>query len=186
MGKAPAFTDDDLYGDDLDIDLDVDADEFDALLAEAEDLLDDEPVAREVPHCEETGTHELDGTSTCIHCGTKIEAEPEVVKKGRKRNPGEPRDPMMSGHCAYPQSEAPVESHLRCARVGAGNRAVPDKVFAPCPCHCHVEVDEYECSLCGRAIRPAPYWTGEWIDPDDIDLVTFVHVVDGRAQEECP
>lgn len=194
--KAKAVEEDDFdalldEADDLLAD-DEEEDEFDRLLREADDDLyseDDpkpEPVATEVPLCEETGQHELDGTSTCIHCLTKVEAEPEVVVKRGKRNPGEPRQPRLSGHCQSPQTENPIESHLRCQRNGGGDRAVPDKVFAPCPCHCHVEVAEYECSLCGGVIRPAPHWTGEWIDPEDLDLVTFVHVIQGRAQEECP
>jgi hypothetical protein len=193
MGKKAAVLDeDDLWGDDLDEDPFAEDDDEDArLLAEADELLDDEPVAVEVPECERTGQHELDGQSNCIHCSLHIEVEPEPVKRKRgERKAGEPRLPQISGHCSSPQTENPIESHLRCARNGAGNHAVPDNVFAPCPCHCHVEVEEYECSLAPEGqphtIRPAPYWTGEWIDPDDLDMVTFVHVIGGRAQEECP
>src|SRR5690349_17718855 len=164
---------------------DEEEDEFDRLLREASDDEDEEePVANEVPECERTGQHELDGQSNCVHCSLHIEAEPEVKRKRGERKPGEPRAPMMSGHCAYPQSQTPEESHLRCYFHGSGNTAVPDKVFAPCPCLCHLDDAEYECSICGRPIFAAPYWTGEYIDPTDLDMVTFVHVVNGRAQEE--
>lgn len=191
MGKKAAVLDDiDLWDEDLDaVDPDLEDDPlFADDLDDDDDLYDEDyprPEAPPPPKCEETGVHELDGTSACIFCGTKIEAEEPAARGKRKRQPGEPRQPMMSGHCVHPQSENPEESHLRCARNGGGNTAVPDKVFAPCPCICHVDPTEYECSICGEVIRPAPHWTGEWIDPEDTDMVTFVHVRHGRAVEEC-
>jgi hypothetical protein len=48
------------------------------------------------------------------------------------------RKPMMSGHCAFPQTAHPERSHQRCHDMGAGNTASQSGEFAPCPCSCHV------------------------------------------------
>lgn len=87
--------------------------------------------------------------------------------------------PMMSGHCRFPQTAHPEESHDRCGRNGAGSRANPRKVFHPCACHCHLG-EQYDCGNCGRLVAEAPLWdgTGE---------MTYVHIdADGNSiGEDC-
>lgn len=93
------------------------------------------------------------------------------------------RQPVRSGHCAFPQTRKPQESHDRCDRQGAGNRFSPTKEFSPCPCWCHLDTEEYECGNCGRELREAPRWPNE----EDPDEPVFVHIDDqGNAiGEEC-
>lgn len=109
---------------------------------------------------------------------TEVSDEPDTDEQEIPRPPL--GTPMKSGHCAYPQTAVPEESHDRCARNGAGNRSNPAKVFSPCPCHCHLG-DQYECGNCGRLIAEAPGWdgTGE---------MTYVHIdVSGNGiSEDCP
>src|SRR5687768_15367741 len=82
------------------------------------------------------------------------------------------RLPLMSGHChthssqpvGQPLSEMGRQSHERCNRNGAGNRANPWHEFQPCPCpHHYVGPDgelpeRYECSECGHDIIEVPNW----------------------------
>jgi hypothetical protein len=86
--------------------------------------------------------------------------------------------PMVSGHCATPQTAHPQESHDRCGRWGAGTRANPAKVWHPCSCGCHLG-ETYECN-CGRLIAEAPRWLGN-------GEMTYVHIdADGNAiGEDC-
>lgn len=79
------------------------------------------------------------------------------------------RQPVPSGHCAFPETDRPEKSHQRCEDMGAGNTAVPDKRFSPCPCHCHLG-ETFECE-CGGMIREAPV-LGLDSDGDPI----YVHV----------
>lgn len=108
---------------------------------------------------------------------------------------------MMSGYCAFPASErsvkgvvhevGPSHSHDRCATLGAGSMANPDKEFSPCPCGCHLGTDEYECGNCGRPLREAPRWPNDFANGDedaDPDEMVYVHIdpATGRAiGEEC-
>ena len=78
------------------------------------------------------------------------------------------RRPLMSGHCAFPGSAAPEESHARC--VGY-SRANPDRVFQPCPCLCHFPEDRYECSGCGGTLIEASHYP---LDEDGD--VRYVHL----------
>lgn len=94
------------------------------------------------------------------------------------------RQPMMSGHCAYPQTAHPEHSHERCQLMGAGNTACPSGEFSPCPDSCHLGTDEYECGNCGAPLREAPMWPNE----DEPGEMVYVHIdpVSGRAiGEEC-
>lgn len=92
---------------------------------------------------------------------------------------------MMSGHCAWPQTDHPEESHERCTRMGGGNRANPSKDFSPCPCPCHYPADEYECADCGGTLKEAPLWPNEW--GDDEPVYTHIDPATGRATgEACP
>lgn len=90
------------------------------------------------------------------------------------------RTPLMSGHCAFPSSE---DSHARCHRQGAGNRANPAKEYQPCPCSCHFPIDEYECGACGRVILEAPHWP-----PYEDGDTRYTHIdKEGRAiGDDCP
>lgn len=93
-------------------------------------------------------------------------------------------DPMMSGHCASPQSEHPEESHARCARNGGGNTARPSKEFQPCPCQCHFPEDRYECAGCGGLLAEAPHWPDEEAEAEGRDpevVYTHIHPKTGRA-----
>lgn len=81
----------------------------------------------------------------------------------------EMRQPVPSGWCAFPETDNPGRSHLRCQENGHGNDAVPSKAFSPCPCHCHLG-EVYECE-CGGQIAEAPV-LGEDADGDPI----YVHI----------
>lgn len=99
------------------------------------------------------------------------------------------RKPIMSGHCRFPQTADPQQSHDRCARNGAGTRSNPAKVWHPCSCGCHLG-DEYECGNCGRLIAEAPLWDGSngaWVGDEEPEMV-YVHIdTDGTAiGEGCP
>lgn len=88
---------------------------------------------------------------------------------------------IMSGHCQFPQSAHPEESHARCARNGGGVLSKPTKAWHPCPCPCHYG-ETYECGSCGQPIREALAWPLD----EDGDL-RYTHVArDGRAMgEDC-
>jgi hypothetical protein len=90
---------------------------------------------------------------------------------------------MFSGHCRFPETKHPVNSHERCQNMGHGNTAVPSGEFSPCPCHCHLGTDEFECGNCGVALREAPHWPNE-DEPGDMVYVHIDH--EGNATgEEC-
>lgn len=92
--------------------------------------------------------------------------------------------PQMSGHCAFPQTAHPEESHARCERMGAGNRARPSREFQPCACTCHLDKTKYKCEYCGLELREAPLWPEDPLYPGE---PVYTHVVNGRAiGEECP
>jgi hypothetical protein len=103
--------------------------------------------------------------------------EDETEQAEVSRNPNRP---VMSGHCAFPQTAHPEQSHERCGRNGGGARANRQGGWHPCPCSCHLG-DAYECGNCGRLIAEAPLWegTGEMV---------YVHLDgDGRSiGEDCP
>jgi hypothetical protein len=92
------------------------------------------------------------------------------------------RQPLMSGHCAYP-SRGPDgnDSHSRCLGY---NRANPQGEFQPCPCPHHYEdCEEFECSGCGRTIKAAPFWP---LDEDGDMRYTHIDPATGRATgEDC-
>lgn len=88
------------------------------------------------------------------------------------------RPPMMSGHCAFPQTAHPEESHLRCVRNGGGNTSGPTKEFIPCPCSCHFPEDRYECE-CGGLLAEAPHWPDE--EGDGEPIYTHIDPKTGRA-----
>jgi hypothetical protein len=93
------------------------------------------------------------------------------------------RDPQMSGHCAFPETTNPDESHERCQRQGAGSRANPEKEFMPCPCPCHFPEDRFECE-CGGTLAEAPSWPDEDAEYEGRDpemVYTHVSVRTGRA-----
>ena len=94
---------------------------------------------------------------------------------------GEPmRPPMMSGHCAFPQTRHPEESHARCR---GGQRANPAKVFQPCPCVCHFPYGEtYECGSCGGVIILAEHWP---LDEDGDQRYTHIDNSGRALGEEC-
>lgn len=89
----------------------------------------------------------------------------------------------MSGHCSFPQSDDPQQSHDRCANMGGGNRWNPQKEFSPCPCPCHYPGERYECGNCGGTITEATLWPYD----DDGDVRwTHIDLTTGRATgEEC-
>lgn len=90
--------------------------------------------------------------------------------------------PIMSGHCAFPETDHPDESHARCQRNGAGIVTVGTGVYHPCPCLCHFPEERYECANCGGELAEAPHW------PEDEDGDTRYTHIDrtGRATgEEC-
>lgn len=116
----------------------------------------------------------------------------EEAPAPKQKKDGPPR-PILSGHCGYPQTKNPHESHRRCAQWGAGSRANPEKRFHPCPCPCHLQherisgadpdlmnpdgtygqVEMYDCGGCGGLLAPAPvFGTDEDGDP------VYVHVND--------
>jgi hypothetical protein len=90
--------------------------------------------------------------------------------------------PIWSGHCQFPETAHPEESHARCQRHGGGSNANPARVFHPCPCHCHLG-DEFDCSVCGYLLREAPM-----LGPDEDGDMQYVHVdEDGNLYSvECP
>lgn len=106
------------------------------------------------------------------------------------------RLPLMSGHCSthrtqpmgQPLTDYAAQSHERCNRNGAGNRANPWHEYQPCPCPHHYlgpdgeQPERFECSACGKEIIEVPDW------PKDEDGDSrYSHVdSDGRALgEEC-
>lgn len=97
------------------------------------------------------------------------------------------RQPMMSGHCAFPATHTtegePVGPEVSCARCIGYNTANPDGEVQPCPHGCHLGTDEYECANCGGALREAPMWPNE----DEPGEMVYVHIDHtGRAiGEEC-
>lgn len=99
--------------------------------------------------------------------------------------------PMMSGHCATPSTADPDESHARCARLGAGNKARPSKEFQPCPCPCHyVGLPRYECE-CERTLVETRIENDDLkdIDPETGELYpVYFHLArDGSiTSQECP
>lgn len=88
---------------------------------------------------------------------------------------------IMSGHCQFPQTDHPEESHERCARNGGGATTRLTDVFHPCPDPCHYG-ETYECGGCGQPIREALAWPLD----EDGDM-RYTHVArDGRAMgEDC-
>lgn len=74
------------------------------------------------------------------------------------------RNPQMSGHCRFPQTHKPEESHARC---NGGNYANPRREFQPCPCWCHLKDETFECANCPGWLVEAPFWEND--DPDDVD-----------------
>jgi len=92
------------------------------------------------------------------------------------------RRTLWSGHCSFPQTKNPDESHLRCQDNGGGSRANPEKIFQPCPCRCHYPPEEYECGGCGGTIIAAPHYPVD----EDGDM-RYVHLDGGRVTDcECP
>lgn len=89
---------------------------------------------------------------------------------------------MMSGHCGHPATNA--DSHARCDRMGAGNRANPGKVFQPCPCPHHLKKKRFECG-CGGTLAKAKGPLREALaeamaeDPDE-DIYVHVSMKTGR------
>lgn len=83
--------------------------------------------------------------------------------------------PLMSGHCANPQTAHPDESHARCHRQGAGSRANPTGMYHPCPCRCHFPEEEYECGNCGGVLVEAPHWPLDYDDEPEGE-VRYAHV----------
>jgi hypothetical protein len=112
-----------------------------------------------------------------------FEYVPEIIeddepdKPARKPRKDEPPKPIISGHCAWPQTKDPHLSHERCANRGSGSRANPAKNFHPCPCPCHLAHDSdgavltYECGGCGGILAEAPIFGVD----EDGDPV-YVHV----------
>lgn len=104
------------------------------------------------------------------------EPKPEPARRERK----EPRANLMSGHCRFPQTDNPEESHARCKGY---NTAVPDKAIAVCPCGCHLVEPDLECGSCSGVLRLSPHLTNR--DGED----TYVHYdpVSGNWMGEyCP
>lgn len=179
-----------------DLDFDDDVDEFADLDEFAEPEAAPNAVDLNKPLCLTCGNGEaIPGPtkrSKCQRCNQPwawdaVTEEPPV--KAKKDGP--PR-PIISGHCAWPQTKDPHLSHLRCAAYGSGSRANPDKRFHPCPCSCHLahtteagpaelwlpntdgtygEVETYDCGGCDGLLAEAPiYGTDEDGDP------VYVHV----------
>lgn len=187
------MTDTDL-DDFADLDFDDD-DEFADLDEYAEDAPDPNAIDLDKPLCMTCGLgNAIPGPSKrskCQKCGqgwAHDQVEDEPVKKPKKDGPPAP---ILSGHCGYPQTQDPWMSHQRCALMGAGSRANPEKRFHPCPCSCHLAHDEtgitsvdemnvdgsygtvlvYSCEGCGGLLAEAPvYGTDEDGDP------IYVHV----------
>lgn len=62
---------------------------------------------------------------------------------------------IMSGHCGFPETDHPENSHSRCQRNGGGATSRATGLFHPCPCRCHLREEDFECG-CGYLIREAP------------------------------
>lgn len=93
------------------------------------------------------------------------------------------REPLMSGHCMFPQTAHPEESHARCS---GGNTANPAREFSPCPCPCHYPEDRYECE-CGGLLAEAPGWPSVF-DEEGEPVTQYTHIDPrtGRATgEDC-
>lgn len=89
------------------------------------------------------------------------------------------REPLMSGHCNFPQTRDPEVSHARCK---GGQRANPQRTYQPCGCDCHLG-EEFECGGCGGVIREAPLWP---LDSDGDARYTHIDPETGRATgEDC-
>lgn len=149
--------------DDLLADLDEDLDEPDEEETEDEEIEEPEPE----PEPMMTRSRSTAKASTMI-------AEPATATSEAVRRP------LISGHCAFPQSKDPNESHRRCRGY---SRANPDKIFQPCPCPCHFPEDRYECE-CGATLAEAVHYP---LDEDGD--VRYVHVdpTTGRMVDgECP
>lgn len=103
-----------------------------------------------------------------------MSAKVEVMPLGR---------PIISGHCQFPETAHPEESHHRCQRNGGGVLSKPTGLFHPCPCHCHMGTEDFDCSACGYLIREAPA-----LGPDEDGDAQYVHVdEDGNIFSiECP
>jgi hypothetical protein len=94
------------------------------------------------------------------------------------------RKPMMSGHCAFPQTAHPERSHQRCHDMGAGNTASQSGEFAPCPCSCHVIPEPLECTNCGGDLYEAPM-----LGPDEDGDMQYVHLTEDGLRIDlsgCP
>lgn len=147
---------------------------------EEDDLSDwDEPedeVVEEVPPAKPSKPEPVEalGSRSSVKASALIASPATKTSEALRR-------PLISGHCAFPQSKDPEESHKRCRGY---SRANPDKIFQPCPCSCHFPEEEYECGNCGATIKAAPHW------PADEDGDTrYVHVdqtTDRAVSEECP
>lgn len=89
---------------------------------------------------------------------------------------------IWTGHCQFPQTKHPEESHLRCQRGGGGTLTRATGNFHPCPCTCHLG-EEFDCSGCGYLIREAPV-----LGPDEDGDMQYAHVdEDGNIYSiECP
>jgi len=105
---------------------------------------------------------------------------PDAEEQDEAEQPVLLLQPLMSGHCRFPQTAEPHLSHERChLRNNGGSRANPLRIWQPCPCSCHLG-DTYECGNCGRLIAEAPLWDGEGGE-------VYVHIdADGDAiGEDC-
>ena len=179
----------------------ADEEDFDDLLAdlaefddpEPEDNLDDfeeefdDEVEIPLTRLDSTGNVKSRGEETVT-----VKAEPPMLGSDRRSRPGAIatpatktseaiRRPLMSGHCAFPQSKDPEVSFKRCRGY---SRANPDKIFQPCPNLYHYPDEEYECAGCGGTIVAAPHYP---LDEDGD--IRYVHVDTKRkraADEECP
>lgn len=90
---------------------------------------------------------------------------------------------IRSGHCAFPQTEHPEQSHERCHVQGAGSTANPRGVYHPCPCPCHFPEERYECANCGGVLAEAPHWP---LDEDGDVRYTHIDTATGCASgEDC-
>lgn len=103
-----------------------------------------------------------------------MEEQTEVLPLGRT---------IWTGHCQFPETDHPEESHFRCQRNGGGSLTKSTGLFHPCPCHCHLETEDFDCSACGYLIRAAPA-----LGPDEDGDMQYVHVDEaGNIYSiECP
>ena len=177
---------DDLLADLAEFDDDIEPEEEDDL-SDFEEEFEDE-VEIPITRLDSTGNVKSRGEES-----VKVKAEPPTLGRDRERSrPGliaTPatktseviRRPLMSGHCAFPQSANPDESHARCKGY---SRANPDKIFQPCPDLCHYPKERYECAGCGGTILAAPHYP---LDEDGD--IRYVHLDTKRnraSDEECP